>query len=255
MAGRRCAGKYGAINPKTVGVATFDAIDRHGVIHNASSLPFSADTLTSHAINLNFPGDTTIYSPYYQPQGLGNEPQEQDSLLLEFFDPASEEWVGAWSASAQLSKGKVVEKYKLNNTLKTIESDTLNKSFIRVHFPVKEARFLKNGFRIRFRNIASLAQNQQVPSIRGNCDHWHLDVVYLDIHRSYNDSALIDIAFTSRWAQCLKLREYPLETFHQSGSNSRVAQPFRIPIHYRNLGAKHPKRIRYFTFLNHSTGV
>lgn len=247
-----------AINPKTVGVATFDAIDRHGVIHhNASSLPFSADTLTSHAINLNFPGDTTIYlSFYYQPQGLGNEPQEQDSLLLEFFDPVSEEWVGTWSASAQLSKGKVVEKYKLSNTLKTIESDTLNKSFIRVHFPVKEARFLKNGFRMRFRNIASLAQNQQVPSIRGNCDHWHLDVVYLDIHRSYNDSALDDIAFYKPLGTVLKNYEsIPWKHFTNQAQIAELPSPFGFPIHYRNLGASTRNVSRYFTFLNHSTGV
>ena len=85
---------YG-INAKTNGVATFDAIGSNGNLYpNLSIYKSSADTLTSNAINLNFPSDTTVYLTFwYQPQGNGNQPQKQDSLMLEFFDPTNGAWV------------------------------------------------------------------------------------------------------------------------------------------------------------------
>jgi hypothetical protein len=245
-----------AINPRVVGVATFDAINSKGILHhNASIIPFSADTLTSYTINLSYPGDTTIYlSFYYQPQGYGNEPQAKDSLLLEFFDSTDDTWVGVWASSPQLNQNKIVEKYKLTGITKTIESDTLYKSFIRVHFPVKDSRFLSDGFRLRFRNIASLAENQHVPSIRGNCDHWHLDLVFINRNRAYNDTILDDVTFYRPLSSVLKNYEsIPWKHFHTQAQIAELPSPFGFPIHYRNLGSNTRNVSRYFTFYNHSS--
>lgn len=84
-----------ALFPPTWNVATFDAIDAYGNIYsNANSVFFKADYLTSKPIRLDSvfspqpaalsPADSVYLSFYYQPQGLANDPQVQDSLVLEF---------------------------------------------------------------------------------------------------------------------------------------------------------------------------
>lgn len=91
-----------ALFPPTWNVATFDAIDAFGDIHPyANFLQFPADYLTSKPIRLDSifstqpaalsPADSVYLSFYYQPQGRANDPQVQDSLVLEF-GYYSEEW-------------------------------------------------------------------------------------------------------------------------------------------------------------------
>jgi len=81
--------------PPSWGAATFDAIDAKGDIYpDANPLQFRADVLTSKPIRLDTifdpvkraitPADSVYFSFYYQPQGRGNDPQSQDSLVLEF---------------------------------------------------------------------------------------------------------------------------------------------------------------------------
>jgi hypothetical protein len=84
-----------ALFPPTWSFATFDAIDANGSIHaDANFLQFRADYLTSRPIRLDSifspqpaalsPADSVYLSFYYQPQGSANDPQSQDSLVLEF---------------------------------------------------------------------------------------------------------------------------------------------------------------------------
>lgn len=81
--------------PPSWGAATFDAVDAYGDIYsNANSLQFFADQLTSRPIRLDSvfdpspqalsSADSVYLSFYYQPQGIGNDPQPQDSLVLQF---------------------------------------------------------------------------------------------------------------------------------------------------------------------------
>ncbi|NJO89748.1 MAG: hypothetical protein HC831_12965 [Chloroflexia bacterium] len=51
------------LNPPSIGVATLDAISNTGEFYSSAGYgnTFSADTLTSQPINLNYPGDNTIY--------------------------------------------------------------------------------------------------------------------------------------------------------------------------------------------------
>ena len=94
------------IYPPTSGVVTLDALDENGHIYeHASSTPFPADTLTSLPIRLdsiftvNRPirvQDSVYFSFYYQPGGgtfsypylewerIGNKPETNDKLILEF---------------------------------------------------------------------------------------------------------------------------------------------------------------------------
>ena len=81
--------------PPNVGAATFDAIDETGKIYsNADWIPFQADELKSRPIRLDSvfdpvvrkigPEDSLYLSFYYQPQGVGDDPESWDTLILEF---------------------------------------------------------------------------------------------------------------------------------------------------------------------------
>ena len=91
------------INPPTIGCATLDAVDEKGRVYpHASKQAFGADTLLSKPIRLDTlfstipraltPADSVSFCFFYQPGGgegkeyelLGNAPDVQDSLVLEF---------------------------------------------------------------------------------------------------------------------------------------------------------------------------
>lgn len=246
--------KY-AINPKTIGVATFDAINSKGQLHaNASLAPFSADTLTSHAVNLDFPTDTTIYlSFYFQPHGLGNQPDLRDSLVLEFYDYQNDKWMGAWAAWVDYSQNKLYQNYKLKDRLVVIDSDTLSRTFFRVHFPILDSRFLNANFQFRFRNFASLSSNTDVPGLRSNSDHWHIDMVYLNKDRSFDDTLFNDITFYKPLESILKNYEaIPWKHFNELAKTVELDNPLGFPIEYRNLGATTWNITRRFEIYNHS---
>jgi len=82
-----------------------------------------------------------------------------------------------------------------------------------VMIPITDsAKYFRDGFRFRFRNIASLA-NDFNPSWRSNCDHWNIDYVYLDINRDQNDIYYRDISFAERAPSMLK--EYQAMPYNQ----------------------------------------
>jgi len=84
-------------NPVSIGVATLDAINNAGMLNGETETPFPSDYLTSMPINLYYPGRNDIYlSFFYQPQGLGDEPEEWDSLIVEFYSPTGNEWRKVW---------------------------------------------------------------------------------------------------------------------------------------------------------------
>lgn len=209
------------VNPPTIGVATFDAIDNFGKLyHHASSFQFSADTLSSVEIRLDsvfspnprkiLVSDSLYFSFFYQPQGNGNAPAPHDSLVLEFLAPdedivviipadtlisgsdtafiaadtiINENWVRVWS-----SEGDILDNFH-----------NINGSwFKQVLIPIKDdTRFYKPDFRFRFRNYASLA-DIILPDWQSNGDVWNVDYIYLDVDRSVNDTAYPDVAFASK---------------------------------------------------------
>jgi hypothetical protein len=159
----------------SIGIATFDAIDSTGAIYSTAnySSSFIADKLTSNPINLNYPEDNSIYiSFFYKPQGLGNAPEEQDSLLLQFYAPLQKTWKTAWFANG-----------------------SVDKDFEFVIIQIADTAFQHQGFRFRFLNYASLG-SITYPSQAGNCDFWHIDYVYLNRNRTENDNNIKDIAFS-----------------------------------------------------------
>lgn len=194
----------------TLGVATLDALDNKGKLYEtANPEGFEADHLTSQPINLNYQASDNIWlSFYYQPGGLGDPPEPRDSLTLHFYAPEEDKWYSVWRTPG-----------------------TMEEKFIPVIIHIQNPRYLKNGFRFRFVNWASLADFDD-PSMIGNCDHWNLDYVYLDRNRNSADTALADVAFRTPLRSVLKTHEaMPWKHFRMA--HLQEMGPF-ITIHYRN---------------------
>jgi hypothetical protein len=167
-------------SPVTLGVATFDGLAANGYPYDFTVSPTSsssADSLTSKPINLlnylhhgnvvNYQTSDSIYfSFYYQPQGLGNSPDRDDSLVLEF-KGAGSPWQHIWA--------------KEGHVLAANDS-----SWKLVMVPLTDLQYFTKGFQFRFRNYATVS---------GSLDHWNIDYVYLNKNRTKADTIFEDIAF------------------------------------------------------------
>jgi hypothetical protein len=193
------------------GVATFDALDGKGRLYEtASPSGFGADHLTSKPLNLNYTASDNIWFSFvYQPGGLADLPEENDSLTLQFFAPLEKKWYSVWRA--------------LGNN---------NKKFKTVIIPVNQSRYLKKGFQFRFINYASLSPNLSDPSMVGNCDMWNIDYLLLDKNRNAADTVYADVAFRLPVRSLLKSYEsMPWKQFRQVYLQEMGSS---IPVHYRN---------------------
>ena len=158
-----------ALNAPTVGQATLDGLRADGFPYafNEESNGW-ADTLTSVAINLagRTPDDNIYLTFFYQGGGLGNAPDANDSLVVEFLAPdgGDQGWTQVWSAIGA-------------------EMDTFAVAAVRVDQLVH----LQDGFRFRFRNHGALG---------GNVDLWHIDYVLLDDNLNPDNLGYFEVAFT-----------------------------------------------------------
>ena len=183
---------YGIYAP-TVGVATFDAQDGKGHIYtHTGQSPAGADTLASRALNLQGKANVVL-SFFYQPGGVGDLPESNDSLKLEFLSANGNRWEAVWAASANERDDSVNENYRLTGDSVHYKNDTIHTKFRYVALAIDEPDFLYSGFRFRFINLVSMAASP-VPGRESNCDHWHIDFVYLRNNRSVVDSLLPDVA-------------------------------------------------------------
>src|SRR4030043_788677 len=171
--------------PISIGVATLDAINNSGYLNGNSDIPFESDFLTSRPLTLYYPGkNDTWLSFFYQPQGFGDEPEPADSLVVEFYSPASEKWKSVWS-----SEGHPVI------------------PFTQIWIQVADTSYFHAGFRFRFKNYASLPKSQSFQGYDSNADHWNIDYVQLDKERSQSDSSIKDVSMISNLASILKSYE------------------------------------------------
>jgi hypothetical protein len=213
--------------PPTVGMATFDALDDTGALYTwANPTPFLADFLTSHPIRLDSiisgvpaalqVSDSVYMSFFYQPQGFGNSPEGADSLLLEFYNPASSEWDKVWGA-----KGTTYEEFFAEYGV----------SFKIVMIPILNPDYFSPEFQFRFKNYASIVNNS-FPSWQSNMDQWNIDYVYLNYNRNRADTTFDDIAFVSPPESILKnYTQMPARQFN----NSELKTAFGLKI--SNLSA------------------
>ena len=157
-----------AINPWTIGVATFDGLNEAGYPHDwtISGASDWADQLTSKPIDLSQKGvgDSLYLSFYYQAGGRGDAPESDDSLVLELYLPSNGAWQSFWGINGFTSDEWYYQ-----------------------HLLLDEPAYFQNGFQFRFRSYGALT---------GSLDHWNLDYVYLNESRSLADTSMNDWAFT-----------------------------------------------------------
>jgi len=207
------------INPPTIGVATFDGLDENGLardfLQSNSSEP--SDTLLSQAIDLS--GVNSKYMMFYfQGKGIGDAPETQDVIVLEFLNDTSA-WEQIW-----MSTGQAMQEFE-----KVVEW-------------IDDQRFLHNSFQFRFRNYATLS---------GNFDHWHIDYVKLDRFINPIDTAkLHDIAFVYRAPSFLKRYEQMPWTHFKN--NEFVEMNDTAAIFLRNNGANINVDYQYNVFENNN---
>lgn len=245
-----------AINPPTIGVATFDAINRKGILHpHLTTTPQPTDTLTSLPINLNFPATDSIYLSFsVQPGGLGYQPGPNDSLVLEMYSPSENHWFRSWAASVNFKTNKIEFYNHLLNKKAEKSSTKLDSTFFAVNINIDNPIFLENGFRFRFIGYASLMENATVPGLKTNSDHWHIDMVYLNRLRNWDDTVYNDVAFRKPINPFLKnYKSIPWSHFANAES-SEMTVPREFKIVYNNLGPTTWNVTRRFSLTNISTG-
>ena len=207
------------INPITVGVATFDGLNKDGLAYaiNMANPQGDADTLLSQEIDLSAV-DTAYFMFYFQPQGVGDNPQAEDSLMLEFKD-SNGDWNVEWK----------------------IAGDT-NQEFKKKVFLLKTTDYLFATFQFRFRNKATLS---------GNFDHWHIDYVKLDeFVNPIDTSKLNDVSFVYRAPSFLKRYEQMPWTHFKN--NELAEMNDTAAIFLRNNGASINVDYQYNIFENNN---
>lgn len=165
------------IAPLSIGVATFDGLNKLGYPYNINAPLGSsgrADALTSRPINLQkkgvlsySPADSVYLSFYYQAEGRGDAPESLDELILEFYKPNQKIWKKVWSKAGY-------------------NPSAIDTTFKRVMFPIVDTAYFDSLFQFRFVNSATLS---------GSLDHWHLDYIYLNKNRTKIDTIIEDVAF------------------------------------------------------------
>ena len=157
-----------AINPPSIGVATFDGIDSVGRPYNATDILAKgyADKLVSQSLDLTVvdPGErNSVYLSYeYQMKGNGEIPDAGDRLLLLFFDKE-----GDWIPVDTVENDG------------TIEADIFYTSTV----PIADDRYYHEDFKFRIQNFARLS---------GPYDTWHVDYIYLNKGRTVTDLSFPD---------------------------------------------------------------
>jgi hypothetical protein len=160
-----------AQNPPTIGVATFDGLNKTGRPYSWISNSGACDTLTSLPINLlnraagvNYTTADSIYlSFFYQLGGNGDMPEVSDKFLIEF-----KKNDGTWVL------------------MKQINGQTGNPPAFKQVAILLTNNYLYKGFQFRFRNVGSQ---------RGARDHWHIDYVKMATNRRYAEPSYNDVAF------------------------------------------------------------
>lgn len=191
-----------AVNPRSLGVVTFDGLDSDGYPYAiGTSITNWADALTSKPLDLSpyNAGDSVYFSFLYQAEGFGDVPEPSDSLILEFYAKDLDQWFRVWGDSGQVSS-----EFKVG------------------HIRLNEAKYFKKGFQFRFRNYGALS---------GSLDHFHIDYVHLRTLSGYQDTLFKDFAFSYPVGSLLKTyTSVPWDHF-KNNSVGKMNDQLEITVH------------------------
>lgn len=193
-----------AIAPPSIGVATFDGLNKYGYPYDPTSanvaLSRPADVLTSQPIALGDldPASKVALSFYYQAKGNGDTPETSDSLIVDFYRPAQGTWKTVWHTRG-------ISSPNYNDT-------TFKYAFIKIDSAV----YFNDGFRFRFRNWAATS---------GNFDHWNVDYIFLNHNRVDSvDTTRYDNDVTIAHVPTPFLRDYSAMPLRQYNPNEMAGR-------------------------------
>ncbi len=181
------------IKPVSYNVATFDGLKSDGIPYNTINVAAVGytDQLTSHPIKLKTLtiSDSIYLSFYWQHSGIGESPEANDFLELQFKDT-----LNFWNTIQTLSGNiSYVDSFKFKSVL------------------VSDPKYLFNGFQFRFRSFGRMS---------GPYDIWNVDYIYLDKNRTAIDSLEYDISVGN--AEVSYLKNYSSMPYGQYFSNKAL---------------------------------
>ena len=155
------------INHPTLNVVTFDGSDAVGRPYNFvnQNAQGAGDTLTSQPINLAglSVADSVFFSFYWQLRGLGEFPDADDSLRVQFLNDK-----GIWQTVWKQAGGKQDNNFNYSQLV------------------LRDPAYLHAAFQFRFQAFNRLS---------GQFDLWHIDYIYLNRGRRTTDRFVRDVAF------------------------------------------------------------
>lgn len=203
-----------AINAPSLGVVTLDGFNEVGQpydrIETGTGLKEgNADVLTSRPF-CNAPlsidnNDTLFFSFFYQAEGLGDYPNDEDSLVLEFL-ASNQEWQIIWATAGPDS------------------SHQNNPQFTPVQLSISDSLYFWNGFKFRFRNVATIS---------GFNDHWHLDYISVDTDKGVFPQVQ-DVTFSAPAPNMLKHYQSMPWNHFINYTDQELATKEEAPISVRN---------------------
>lgn len=159
-----------AVNPPTIGVASFDGVQFDGTPYRSGEEDDVSDSLVSQPINLaavpQGARNSVYFSFFWQQRGNGEFPDLGDSLRLQFLTNENT-WRTVWSRDG-------------GDSLAT-------QRFVQEVFPVFRPDYFHERFQFRFQAFSRLS---------GAFDTWNIDYVYLNQNRSEANTAYLDRAIT-----------------------------------------------------------
>ncbi len=200
-----------AISQPTQNTATFDGLKYNGLAYDSANVNArgKADNLTSLPIDLSqlTLQDSTFISFFWQPKGIGETPDGQQSdVLTLYFKNSNLEWVRVWEKLGFADTVFYREIIKIN-------SDSTN-------------NFFHSSFQFKFENTGRLS---------GTFDIWNLDYIYLNKNRNKNDVYFRDQSFSKQPIVLFPNNYTSLPYTHFNEIKSTLTDSILVGSNYNNL--------------------
>jgi len=213
-----------AINPVSVGAATFDGLNYLGIPYAITNTKGYADNLTSHRFDLSSytAADSIYMSFYYQYKSWGDSPLNTEFLSLELNTKGIDTtgWVEVWRQYGN-------------------PDDPLD-TFRVAMIPILGDSLLHKNFRYRFRSYGVL---------NGRFNVWNLDYIFIDTGRTYTNPLTTDITLVSTTKNCLaNYTAIPYNHFNSPGVTASSLTTTNSIFSVRNLISAVASDTSYLTF-------
>jgi len=111
--------------------------------------------------------------------------------------------------------------------------DIYHKDMLQVMIPIVDTSYFIDKFRFRFRNYASLSNENYPASSKSNDDTWNVDYVYLNFNRSAEDTTYRVLTFSQRGPSFL--RDYQAMPYRQFKASAGHNMKTNIHMYISNL--------------------